>query len=114
MQERRVQQAGMAVALERLRVQVQAAVAGRDSVVAAVVGRDYQPSAVVVGTEAAAGTEVAVGTEAVPSLVAVVDNHPASASAVPVASAVPYGQPSNILTRYTICPAYWNPHGHRH
>lgn len=113
MQERRVQQVGMAVALERLRVQ--AAVAGRDSVVAAVLGRDYQPSAVVVGTEVAvAGTEVAVGTEAVPSLVAVVDNHPASASAVPVASAVPYGQPSNILTRYTICPASWNPHGHRH
>lgn len=106
MQERRVQQVGMAVALERLRVQ--AAVAGRDFVVAAAVGMDYPPSAVV------AGTEAAVGTEAVPSLVAVVDNHPASASAVPVASAVPYGQPSNILTRYTICPAYWNPHGHRH
>ena len=101
---------------------VQAAVAGRDFVVAAAVGMDYPPSAVVAGTEvvvagtevAVAGTEAAVGTEAVPSLVAVVDNHPASASAVPVASAVPYGQPSNILTRYTICPAYWNPHGHRH
>ena len=113
MQERRVQQVGMAVAPERLRVQ--AAVAGRDFVVAAAVGMDYPPSAVVVDIEVAvAGTEAAVGTEAVPSLVAVVDNHPASASAVPVASAVPYGQPSNILTRYTICPAYWNPHGHRH
>lgn len=107
MQERRVQQVGMAVALERLRVR--AAVAGMDSAVAAVVGRDYQPSAVVVDIEVAVA-----GTEAAPSLVAVVDSHPASASAVPVASAVPYGQSSNILTRYTICPASWSPHEHRH